>query len=80
MSGARYVTTQHFGRLGFEQTDVNGEPYVQVWKPHGPVWGLWHLDRFGGALNAQGIRIWEDWARQKAVDELNEKILGRTYQ
>lgn len=62
MSRARYAGTW-LGRLGFERTEVNGEPYVQVWYANGPMLGLWRIDRFDGRLDAAGIRSWEEYVR-----------------
>lgn len=62
MSKARYADTW-LGRLGFERTEVNGGAYVQVWRANGPSLGLWRIDRFGGVLNAKGIRLWEQFVK-----------------
>lgn len=58
---ARYVQTE-VGRLAFQQVDLDGRAMVSVWRPGRASMGLWDLERFGGRLDAAGIRRWVKWA------------------
>lgn len=61
---ARYADTP-WGRLGFQITNNGHDDMVMVWVAGGGTLGLWHLERFNGALNAAGIRAWIDYATPK---------------
>lgn len=57
----RYFDTK-VGRIACQVVNHEGRDMVSIWVPNGAGQGLWDIERFGGALNAAGVRKFTEWA------------------